>query len=70
MWTPKYRFRILSGYISSQLSRDIHALSLMKDVFVKELKIHGAHIHMLSSIPAKLSISGLKGFLKGKKVIK
>ena len=70
VWTPKYRFRILNGDISSQLSRDIHALSLMKDVLVEELNVQIDHVHMLCSIPPKLSISGFMGFLKGKTAIK
>ena len=70
VWTPKYRYRVLSGEIASLLHRDIHRLSLMKDVEIEELSIQKDHIHLLCSIPPKLSISGFMCFLKGKTVIK
>lgn len=70
VWTLKYRYRILEGSISSQLSRDIHVLSSMKEVQVEELNIQKDHVHLLCSIPPKLSVSGFMGFLKGKTAIK
>jgi len=40
----------------STLIRDIHGLSSMKDVEVKELNIQPDHIHLLCSIPPKISV--------------
>jgi len=70
VWTPKYRYRILQGEVSSLLNRDIYGLSSMKDVVIEELTIRQDHIHMLCSVPPKLSISSYMGFLKGKTAIK
>ena len=70
VWTPKYRYRILKDEISSSLHREIYGLSSMKDVLVEELNIQSDHVHMLCSIPPKLSVSSYMGFLKGKTAIK
>ena len=70
VWTPKYRYKILKGTIASQILRDIHALSRMKDVLVEELSVQEDHIHLHCSIPPKISVSTYMGFLKGKLAIK
>ena len=70
VWTPKYRYRILQGQVASELQRDIQGLCSHKDVVIEELKIQADHVHMLCSIPPKLSISAFMGYLKGKTAIK
>ena len=70
IWTPKYRFRVLSGAIKEHLERDIHALCEWKEVEVLELSIQPDHVHLVCSIPPKISISMFMGFLKGKLAIK
>jgi len=42
----------------------------MKDVLIDELNIQSNHVHLLCSIPPKLSVSSYMGFLKGKTAIK
>ena len=69
VWTPKYRYRILQGQVASELQRDIQGLCSHKDVVIEELKIQADHVHMLCSIPPKLSISAFMGYLKGKTAI-
>ena len=70
VWTPKYRYRVLEGQIASLLERDIHLLSMMKDVEIEALNVQKDHVHLLCSIPPKLSISSYLGFVKGKTAIK
>ena len=70
VWTPKYRYRILEGELSSFLHREIYGLSSMKGVEIDELNIQSDHVHVLCSIPPKLSVSSYMGFLKGKTAIK
>lgn len=70
VWTPKYRYRVLEGGVASFLSREIHGLSTREDVLVEELNIQSDHVHLLCSIPPKLSVSSYMGFLKGKTAIK
>jgi len=70
VWTPKYRYKVLKNEIASLLNRDIYGLSSMKEVQIEELNIQNDHVHLLCSIPPKLSVSSYMGFLKGKTAIK
>ena len=69
-WVPKYRFRILTGAIRDMVEKDIRTLSEWKEVEVIELSIQPDHVHLVASIPPKLSVSTYMGFLKGKLAIK
>lgn len=70
VWVPKYRYKILEGAIRDHLELDIRSLSQWKEVEIIELSIQKDHIHMVTSIPPKLSVSSYMGFLKGKTAIK
>lgn len=70
VWVPKYRLRILKGTIKELLEQDIRMLCEWKQCEVNELNIQDNHIHLLISVPPKLSISNLMGILKGKLAIK
>ncbi|GAB5535471.1 MAG: hypothetical protein Rubg2KO_17200 [Rubricoccaceae bacterium] len=45
-------------------------LSSWKEVEVIELSVQPDHVHLVCSIPPKLSVSSFMGFLKGKLAIK
>jgi len=70
VWVPKYRFRILSGAVKELLDEWIRQISEWKGVEILELTICTDHIHLVASIPPKLSISDYMGILKGKTAIK
>ena len=70
VFTPKYRFRILEGMIKSLIEHDLQLISSWKDVRIQELNVQVDHIHMVCSIPPKVSISEFMGILKGKIAIK
>jgi len=70
VWVPKYRLRILKGVIKGLVEQDIRMLCEWKNCEVQELNIQEDHIHLLVSIPPKISISKLMGTLKGKIAIK
>ena len=70
VWTPKYRYRVLEGLIKELLIEDIQMLCEWKGVEVVELSIQLDHIHIVVSVPPKVSISSLMGMLKGKTAIK
>ena len=70
VFTPKYRFRILTGDIATLLEQDLRMISSWKDVSVEELNIQRDHVHMIVSIPPKVSVSDYMGILKGKTAIK
>jgi putative transposase len=70
VWVPKYRYRILTGAVQEAMDRDIRVLCGWKDVEVLELNVQVDHVHLVASIPPKLSVSAFMGFLKGKLAIK
>ena len=70
VFAPKYRFRILTGEIAEMMERDIRALSEWRDVEVWELSVQPDHVHLVCSIPPKVSVSQFMGLLKGKLAIK
>ena len=70
VFTPKYRFKILEGMVKSLLEYDIQLVSSWKDVKIMEMNVQIDHVHMVCSIPPKLSVSDYMGVLKGKTAIK
>jgi len=70
VWCPEYRFRILTGIVKDLVEHDIGLLSEWKGCEIIELNIQSDHIHMIISIPPKVSISELMCTLKGKLAIK
>jgi putative transposase len=70
VFTPKYRFRILTGEISRMLEQDMRSICQWKDVEIDEMNIRLDHVHIIVSIPPRLSISDFMGIMKGKTAIK
>jgi len=70
VFCPKYRFRILSGIVKGLVESDIRLLCEWKGCEVEELSVQPDHIHMVVSIPPKVSVSELMGVVKGKIAIK
>ena len=70
VFTPKYRFRILEGMIKSLVEHDLQLICSWKKVEIIEANIQSDHIHLVCSIPPKLSVSEFMGTLKGKIAIK
>lgn len=70
VWVPKYRFRILTGEIGSKVEEDVRKLSEWLGCEVIELNVQVDHVHVVVSIPPKVSISKYMGTIKGKIAIK
>ena len=70
VWTPKYRFRVLFGEVKVLVENDIRMLCEWKGVEVIELNVQIDHVHIVCSIPPKVSVSELLGTLKDKLAIK
>ncbi len=70
VWTPKYRYRVLFGEVKSLVENDIGMLCQWKGVEIIELNVQIDHIHIVCSVPPKVSVSELMGTLKGKLAIK
>ncbi len=70
VWVPKYRFRVLKGEIGVLVESDIRLLCQWKGCDIEELNVQEDHVHLMASIPPRLSVSKLMGTLKGKLAIK
>ncbi len=66
VFVPKYRFRVLTGTIKLQVEQDLLSISQWKEVEVLEQNVQADHVHMVCSIPPKISVSDFMGLLKGK----
>ena len=70
VWVPKYRYRMLNGVIKEMMERDVRGISEWLGCEVKELNVRQDHVHVVVSIPPKVSVSEYMGTVKGKTAIK
>ena len=66
VFAPKYRRQVIYGKIKADIGRILRELCEHKKVEIIEANACKDHIHMLVSIPPKLSVSQFMGYLKGK----
>ena len=66
VFAPKYRRRVIYGKIKSDIGVILRKLCEWKGVEIIEAEACPDHIHMLVSIPPKISVSSFMGYLKGK----
>ncbi|MBY0757494.1 IS200/IS605 family transposase [Clostridium sardiniense] len=66
VFAPKYRRKEIYGEKKIEIGKILRQLCEWKDVEIIEAHACVDHIHMLVSIPPKMSVSGFVGFLKGK----
>ena len=70
VWVPKYRFRILSGKINSEVETCVRTFVDHHKAEVVELNVQLDHVHLISMIPPKVSISNFVGTVKGRTAIR
>ena len=66
VFAPKYRRQVIYGSIKEDIGKIIRTLCEYKKVEILEANACPDHIHMLVSIPPKISVSSFMGYLKGK----
>ena len=66
VFAPKYRRQVIYGKIKADIGKILRQLCDRKGVEIIEATACPDHIHMLVSIPPKLSVSQFMGYLKGK----
>ena len=66
VFAPKYRRKVFYLEKREAIREILRMLCQWKGVEIIEGEICPDHIHMLVSIPPKMSVSGFMGFLKGK----
>jgi putative transposase len=70
VWCPKHGYRILKGDLARFVEKSIRVLCEWKKVDVLEGSVQEDHVHLVVSIPPKVSVSELMEILKGKTAIK
>lgn len=66
VFAPKYRRQVIYGKIKQDIGLIIRKLCAYKGVEILEANACRDHIHMVVSIPPKISVSSFMGYLKGK----
>ena len=66
VFTPKYRRKVIYNKYREDLREILKMLCDWKGVEILEGHLMPNHIHMLVSIPPKISVSSFMGYLKGK----
>ena len=66
VFAPKYRRKVFYEEKRMEIREILRQLCAWKGVEIIEGEICPDHIHLLVSIPPKMSVSGFMGYLKGK----
>ena len=66
VFAPKYRRMTIYGEIKADIGKILRKLCEQKGIEIIEAEACPDHIHMLLSIPPKMSVSYAIGYLKGK----
>ena len=69
IFTPKYRRKIIYNQYKESIVQILKDLCKWKGVEIIEGKAMVDHIHLLVSIPPKMSVSSFMGYLKGKSAL-
>ena len=69
VFAPKYRRRVIFGKIRADLGKILRKLCEQKGIEIIEAELCKEHVHMLVSIPPKMSVSSVMGYLKGKSAL-
>ena len=70
VWVPKYRHRVLQGDVAREVYNCIQLFAGQKSCEVIELNVQIDHVHLLTMVPPKVSISDLMGVVKGRTAIR
>ena len=66
VFAPKYRRQVIYGKIKKDIGQILRMLCERKGVEIIEATACKDHVHLLVSIPPKISVSAFVGSLKGK----
>ena len=69
VFTPKYRRKVIHNQYRSSLGEIFQRLYSYKGVEIIEGHLIPDHVHMLVSIPPRISVSSFMGYLKGKSAL-
>ena len=70
LWTPKYRYRILTDELGEDVENCILSFSERSSCEVVELNVQIDHVHLIAMVPPKIFISDYLGIIKGRTAIR
>ena len=69
VFAPKFRRKAIYGELRADIGKILRKLCAEKKVEIIEAEACIDHVHMLVSIPPKISVSSFMGYLKGKSAL-
>ena len=69
VFSPKYRRKVIYNQYRESLQDIIRTLCRYKGVEILEGHMMSDHVHLVLSIPPKISVSSFMGYLKGKSTL-
>ena len=66
VWITKYRKKVLKGQVGLRLRELVRQICAANDVIIESGSVQADHVHLLVSVPPKLSVSKLMQLLKGR----
>ena len=69
VFTPKYRRKVIYNQYRKTIGEILRTLCKYNGVEIIEGHLMPDHVHMLVSIPPKISVSSFMGYLKGKSAL-
>ena len=69
VFAPKYRRQVIYRKIKQDIGKILRQLCDLKKVEILEAEACPDHIHMLVSIPPRMSVASFMGYLKGKSAL-
>ncbi len=70
VWVPKYRYRIMEDSVGQEVKSCIQSFAQRKECEIVELSVQKDHVHLITMVPPKVSISDLMGTVKGRTAIR
>ncbi len=66
VWTTKYRKKVLKGQVGLRLRELVRQICAANEVIIVSGSVQAEHVHLLLSVPPKISVSKLLQLLKGR----
>ena len=69
MFAPKFRRKVIYNQLRVDIGKILRMLCDRKGIEIIEAEVCPDHVHMLISVPPKMSIAGVMGYIKGKSTL-
>ena len=66
VWITKYRKKALKGQVGLRLRELVRQICAANDIIIMSGSVQSDHVHLLVSVPPKMSVSKLMQLMKGR----